>query len=94
MNTIAEAYFGSRQVHWTTMSFKYSSIIGLAIQLAPKSAANNVILLGLYCFSLSTQGNISEGTSGVSLKIDGSHILNTPSLTIVVTITSDTNASI
>ena len=67
-------------------------MIGEAIQLAPKSAANKVILFGLYCFSRKTQGKIIDGTWGVNEKIDGSQILNTPSRTTVVTTISDMNA--
>ena len=62
------------------------------MQLAAKSAANNVILLGLYCFSLNTQGSMMDGTAGVNEKMAGSQILNTPSRTTVVTTISDTNA--
>ena len=47
-------------------------MIGLATQLAPKSAANNVIRFGLYCFSLNTHGKMMEGTSGVNEKMAGS----------------------
>jgi hypothetical protein len=67
-------------------------MIGLAKQLAVKSAANNVILFGLYCFSRNTHGNIIDGTMGVKEKMAGSQILNTPNRTTVVTTTSDIKA--
>ena len=84
---------GSLHVHWTTFSLITSSMTGLAMQLAAKSAANNVILLGLYCFSRRTHGRMMDGTSGVRLKMAGSQILKTPSRTSVVVITSAKNAS-
>ncbi len=70
-NTIPDfqSYLGSLHVHWTNLNFKYSSMIGLAMQLAPKSAANNVILFGLYCFSRNTHGKIIDGTLGVKENI-------------------------
>ena len=67
-------------------------MIGLAKQLAPKSAANNVILFGLYWFSRSTHGNMTDGTFGVKEKIAGSQILNTPSRIAVVIMISDIKA--
>ena len=68
-------------------------MIGLAIQLAPKSHANRVILFGRYCFSLNTQGKMMVGTSGVKEKIAGSQMRNTPRRSNVVTIISDTKTS-
>jgi hypothetical protein len=85
-------YRGKNAVHCTIFSFKYSSIIGLAMQLAPKSHANRVILFGLYCFSLNTQGKIIVGTSGVIEKIAGSHRRKTPSRRSVVRMISETKA--
>ena len=67
-------------------------MIGLAMQLAKKPAANNVILLGLCCFSLNTQDSMMDGTTGVNEKIAGSQILNTPSRTAVVTTISEMKA--
>ena len=69
-------------------------MIGLATQLAPKSQAKRVILFGLYCFSLNTQGKMIVGTSGVNEKIAGSQRRNTPSLSSVVRIISETKARI
>lgn len=83
---------GKNAVHCTILSLRYSSMIGLAIQLAPKSHANSVIRFGRYCFSRKTQGKIIVGTSGVSEKIAGSQRRNTPSRSNVVRIISDTKA--
>ena len=69
-------------------------MIGLAMQLAPKSHAKSVILFGLYCFSLKTHGKMIVGTSGVKEKIAGSQSKKTPNRRNVVTTISETKARI